>query len=99
MQHGFVADMGGFLLVPPDSTPFPVTAKQIHWLVVHQYLPFPDTISKEMEDKSKQDTIAKVVACFQIGYLVPQCLGRAAQHPTVTTMELSALAMVVTDLR
>ena len=29
-------DMGGFLLVSPDCRSFPVTAKQIHWLVTHE---------------------------------------------------------------
>jgi hypothetical protein len=55
MRHGFFADMGGFLLVPPDDnmTPFPVTAKQIYWLVVHYYLPFPNFTSAELADKSK----------------------------------------------
>ncbi|KUJ14219.1 uncharacterized protein LY89DRAFT_784208 [Mollisia scopiformis] len=98
MEHGFFADMGGFLLVPPDTVPFPATAKQIHWLIEHRYLPFPDVTSAELADKSKQDTVAKVVTCFQIGYLVLQCLGRAAQRLTVTTMELSALAIVVCSI-
>lgn len=98
MEHGFFADMGGFLLVPPDTVPFPAAAKQIHWLIVHRYLPFPDVTSAEPANKSKQDTVAKVVTCFQIGYLVLQCLGRAAQRLTVTTMELSALAIVVCSI-
>jgi hypothetical protein len=33
MRHGFFADMGGFLLVPRDSVSFPITTKQLHWLV------------------------------------------------------------------
>ena len=51
-----------------------------------------------MEDKSKQDTIAKVVTCFQFGCLIHQCLGRAAQRLTITTMELSAFAIVVCSI-
>jgi len=98
MRHAFFADMGGFLLVPPDTPPFPVTGKQIHWLVVHNYLPFPGTTSADLADKSKQDTIAKMVACFQISYLILQCLGRAAQRLTITTLELSALAIVVCSI-
>jgi hypothetical protein len=98
MRHGFFADMGGFLLMPTNGTPFPVTAKHIHWLVMHNYLPFPDVTLAEMSDKSKQDTIARVVTFFQIGYLVLQCLGRAAQRLTVTTMELSALAIVICSI-
>ena len=95
MRHGFFADMGGFLLVPSDCDPFPVTAKQIYWLVTHNYMPFPEVTSEEMEDKSKQDTVAKAINYLQVGYLILQCIGRAAQQLTVTTMELSALAIVV----
>lgn len=98
MRHAFFADMGGFLLVPPDTPPFPVSGKQMHWLVVHNYLPFPDTTSADLADKSKQDTIAKMVACFQSSYLILQCLGRAAQRLTITTLELSALAIVVCSI-
>lgn len=54
--------------------------------------------SKELWDKSKQDTVAKVITCFQISYLIVQCLCRAAQHLTITTMELSTLAIVVCSI-
>ncbi|KAI9808922.1 MAG: hypothetical protein M1827_007147 [Pycnora praestabilis] len=98
LRHGFFADMGGFLLEPRDSTPFPITSRHLHWLLVQDYLPYPDVTTEEIWDKSKQDTIAKIITCFQIGYLVLQCLGRAAQHLAITTMELSALAIVVCSI-
>jgi hypothetical protein len=98
LRHGFFADMGGFLLVPRDSTPFPITAKHLHWLVSHNYLRFPEISKKELWDKSKQDTIAKGITCFQISYLILQCIGRAAQHLAITTLELSALAIVACSI-
>ncbi|GLB07712.1 hypothetical protein AtubIFM57258_003073 [Aspergillus tubingensis] len=95
MRHGFFADMGGFHLVPPDGPPFPVTSKHIHWLVIHNYLPFPEITSEEITDRSKQDTVAKIVSCMQTSWMLLQCLGRAAQGLAITTLELSALAIVV----
>ena len=95
LKHGFFADMGGFLLTPPDSDPFPITARHLNWLVSNGFLPYPNVTPKEIWDKSKQDTLAKVITTFQISYLVLQCIGRAVQGLVITTMELSALAIVI----
>ncbi len=88
MRHAFFADMKGFLLHTPDSNPFPITAKHVHWLVTHDYLDMPDTTVKENNDKSKQDTIAKIVTVSQNSYLVLQSLGRYLQGLTITTRAL-----------
>jgi hypothetical protein len=64
LRYGFFADMGGFLFLPRDSNPFPITSKHLHWLVSKSYLTFPDVSSKELWDKSKQNTVAKVIARF-----------------------------------
>ena len=98
IRHGFFADMGGFLFVPRESTPFPVTSRHVHWLVSRRYLPFPDVPAKEICDKSKQDTVAKLISCFQIGYIMVQTMGRAGQRLAITTLELSALAIVVCSI-
>lgn len=98
MRHGFFADMGGFLLVPANGgsgTRFRITAKHLQYLVERKYIDYPEITKDELWDKSKQDTITKIITCFQIFYLVLQCLGRAVQGLAITTMELSALAIVV----
>ncbi|KAL8723806.1 MAG: hypothetical protein Q9181_007182 [Wetmoreana brouardii] len=95
LRHGFFADMGGFLLVPKDGRAFRITSKHLHYLIQRKYLEYPDITKEELWDKSKQDTITKVITCFQISYLVLQCVGRAVQGLEITTMELSALAIVV----
>jgi hypothetical protein len=98
LRHGFFADMGGFLFLPRDSSPFPITSKHLHWLVSHKHLAYPEVPPQEIWDKSKQDTIAKLISCFQICYLVVQTLGRAGQGLAITTLELSALAIVVCSI-
>ncbi|KAH3919595.1 hypothetical protein HBH56_016380 [Parastagonospora nodorum] len=98
MRHAFFADMGGFVLHTHDGTVFPVNALQLHWLVRHNYIEFPNITRREVWDKSKQDTFTKVITAFQVGYLVIQCSARAAQRLTITTLELNALAIVVCSL-
>lgn len=98
MKHAFFADMGGIEINPPDFVPFRVNAKQLHYLVTKGYLPYPNILRKEIWDKSKQDTIAKVITCVQIAYLILQCIGRALQGLAITTLELFALAIVVCSI-
>ncbi|KAK6538119.1 hypothetical protein TWF694_011001 [Orbilia ellipsospora] len=99
LRHGFFADMGGFVLMAEDfKEPFPATGKQLHWLITQGYLDYPETTTREIEDKSKQDTVAKVITCLQIGYIMLQCIGRTAQGIVITTMELSTLAIVVCSI-
>ena len=98
MRLAFFADMGGFVLKAPDCERFPLNAKQLHWLVTNEYIKYPEVSAEEMWDKSKQDRFSKVITSFQVGYLVLQCIGRAAQHLEITTLELNALAIVVCSL-
>lgn len=98
MRLAFFADMGGFVLLTPHSESFPLNAKQLHWLIVHQHVEYPEVKTDEIWDKSKQDRLSKVIASIQIGYFILQCIGRAAQHLVITTLELNALAIVVCSL-
>lgn len=98
MKHAFFADMGGIEIAPPDFVPFRVNAKQLHYLVTKGYMPYPNILRKEIWDKSKQDTVAKVVTCVQIAYLILQCIGRALQNLAITTLELFALAIVACSI-
>jgi hypothetical protein len=98
MRQAFFADMGGFMLHPKDGKPFPLNATQLHWLVENGCIEYPQITKKEIWDKSKQDTVAKVITAFQVGYLIIQCIARAAQKLAITTLELNALAIVVCSL-
>ncbi|KAF1915796.1 hypothetical protein BDU57DRAFT_586994 [Ampelomyces quisqualis] len=94
MRHAFFADMGGFVLHTGDGTIFPLNATQLHWLVRHDYVAFPNITRRDMWDKSKQDTFTKFITAFQVGYLIIQCSARAGQKLTIKTLELNALAIV-----
>ena len=94
MVHAFYADSGGFVLQARDSTPFPITAKQIQYLVVSKYMPLPAITRAEIWDKSKADRFAKYVASLQAGWLVLQVVARAVQHLPITLLELSTVALI-----
>ncbi|KAL6866745.1 hypothetical protein J3F83DRAFT_715568 [Trichoderma novae-zelandiae] len=40
------------------------------------YIQFPTTSDEEPLDKSNKDTVANLITCFQMGYLIIQCIAR-----------------------
>jgi hypothetical protein len=97
-RHAFFANMGGFELVPPDFPPFRINSRHIRWLVGRKYIAVPEVPDEELWDKSKRDTVAKIITCLQAGYLILQCVGRAVQRLHITTLELSTVAIVVCSI-
>ncbi|KAK0744525.1 hypothetical protein B0T21DRAFT_429102 [Apiosordaria backusii] len=98
MRMAFFADMGSFVLETPHSVPFPLNAKQLHWLVVNHHIPYPETDVDEIWDKSKQDRFARLITSFQVGYTILHAVGRAGQRLAITTLELNTLGIVVCSL-
>lgn len=98
MRMAFFADMGGFVLETTDCAPFPLNAKQLHWLVVNNHIQYPQTDVDEIWDKSKQDRFARLITAFQVGYTILHAIGRAVQGLAITTLELNTLGIVVCSL-
>ena len=95
IYHGFYATMGGFILQPRDSKPFPVDYKQLHYLVTRGYVRFPDITETKIRKMGKQDTFEKLLTLLQLGWFIVQCIGRAIQHLPITTLELATSGLVV----
>ncbi|KAI9658342.1 MAG: hypothetical protein M1821_002475 [Bathelium mastoideum] len=95
LRHGFFADMGGILLQPRDSTPFLINSRQLAYLVQHNYLDCPTITEEEIWDKSKADTLARILTLVQASWLGFQLVGRAILHLETSILELSAGAIVV----
>ncbi len=95
LRHAFYANMGGFVLQPRDSVPFPVNGKQLHYLVSKRYMELPALDEKEIWDKSKAAGFAKFVTCLQTGWLALQCICRAIQKMPMTTLELTTMSFVI----
>jgi hypothetical protein len=96
MTHAFYAESGGFMLTVPDcgGMQFPITAKQIHWLVEHDFLDIPCIAREEIWDKSKADFFAKAVAAMQVGWFVIQFIARGVQNLPITLLEVATLALI-----
>ena len=82
------------MLQTPDAGAFPVTAKQIHYLVKNGYQPLPTITKEEIWDKSKADILAKGIASVQVVWLVAQVIARGVQHLPITLLELSTVALI-----
>ncbi|KAK3342079.1 hypothetical protein B0T25DRAFT_433439, partial [Lasiosphaeria hispida] len=82
LQHAFFADMGGMLLQAPDCPPFLVNS-------------CPQITDEEIWDRSKADTMSKIITILQASYLMLHLLTRAILRLPTTTLELSAGAIVL----
>lgn len=94
LRHCFYANMGGFVLQPRDSVPFPIHGLHLIWLLEQKYLELPDITAEEIYDKSKATSFTKSLVCLQIGWFVLQCFGRAAQGLPLITLELFTISYV-----
>jgi len=98
MNHAFFADMGGFVLHPRDWTPFPIDAKQLHYLVVKGYLPYPAINKRVIADRNKIDGLVRFITVGQTLWFIANCITRSIQHLAITTLELTTVAFIFCTL-
>lgn len=98
MTHAFYADMGGFILQTRDWKPFPVDAKQLHYLVTEGYVEFPKLQKQGIADKNKVDGLLRIITLCQTLWFVFNMAGRAAQHLEITVGELTTAAFIVCSI-
>ncbi|OCK82516.1 hypothetical protein K432DRAFT_348859 [Lepidopterella palustris CBS 459.81] len=95
LNHAFFADMGGFVLYTRDWVPFPVNAKQLHYLVTKGYVKYPNIDKGVILDKNKMDGLVRVITLLQTLWFVITSLARVVQHLTLTAFELTTLGFIV----
>ncbi|KAH0534047.1 hypothetical protein FGG08_007354 [Glutinoglossum americanum] len=93
--HAFYANAGGFVLHTPDCSAFPIDAKSIYYLRSTGWIESPKITRENIWDRSKADLFAKGVALIQTGWLLLQCIARAAQGLAITPLELFTVAFTV----
>ena len=100
LTHAFLADMGGFMLHTRDWVPFPLNAKQVHYLVVGGYVPYTQVHIdiRHIEDKNKGGGMVRLITVWQISWYTISTIGRVVQHLAITTLELVALGFIVCTL-
>jgi hypothetical protein len=95
LVHGFYADSGGFVLQAPDAPSFPISAKQLHYLVQNGYIAVPEITQKEILDKSKADKFTKTIACLQTFWFITQCIARVINHLPLSPLELQTCSIII----
>ncbi|KAH7130723.1 hypothetical protein B0J11DRAFT_259756 [Dendryphion nanum] len=98
LEHSFFADMGGFELETLDRDPFPITAKQVTWLIENGFVDLPNITQKEIWDKSNADKFSKFLACFQTGFITIEAIVRTAHGLPISPLELCTIALALTSL-
>lgn len=93
--HGFFCDSGGFILRPPDTPPFPINTRALHYLIKEKYLEAPLLEKKDICDRSKADRFAKAFACVQSAYMICQSIARPIQQLDLSCLELVTDAFVM----
>lgn len=100
MTNAFFADMGGFVLQTKDWKPFPLNAKQLHYLVARGYIDYSQVglDEKTIEDKNGNDNIARLITVTQIIWFTITIIMRLFQHVAITTLELTTIGFIVCTL-
>ena len=95
MKEAFFTEMGGFVLHTRDQLPFPLDAKQLHYLVSKRYLQLPMLDHRAIEDKNKSDGLLRTITICQITWFLINIIGRWAQQLVVTTAELTTVSFIL----
>jgi hypothetical protein len=97
MTNAFFADMGGFELYDENGIPFPLDAKQVHFLVEKGYVqPSQVLIDKSViEEKNKCDHMTRILTIGQILWFSINLFARVGKGLPITTLELTTLGFVV----
>lgn len=100
LRHGFYANMGGIILRPRDSEPFPINSRQLHYLVTRGYLPYPKMIEKggNLDDTRYTMNMLKILALIQVFWFLTQFFARVSFSLTLTTLELITISYVFCTL-
>ena len=70
-------------------------AARLAMLIREPYeLQLPHSTKEELRDRSKSNTLAKLLACMQAGWLVVQCFARVNQHLATSQLEVATAGFV-----
>jgi hypothetical protein len=98
MKHAFYADSGGYFLHSPDFKPIPVNAKQLLYLIDHEYVDYPTLSEQDIDDKNKVDILLRAISIGQILWFSATVIARRAQDLIITGMELTTAAFIFCSL-
>lgn len=98
MAHAYYASMGGFTFGAEGRVDFPFSSRAtltptgLRVLAKYASDLIPRVTASEIKDKSKADSVAKLLLCTQIVWFFLQCITRLAQGLSISLLELNTLA-------
>ena len=100
LSHGFYANMGGIILQPRDSKPFPINSRQLHYLVTRGYVRYPTMVENgaNFDDTIYTMNMLKTLALIQIVWFLTQLFARVSLSLVLTTLELTTIPYVLCTL-
>lgn len=93
--HALFARMGGFRLVEPDGSKQPLRKAGFIEAVEKGQIDVPKISLKEIQEKSKRNNFAKIIAIFQTVWFLLQTMNRVVNGYQLTQLELSTSAYVL----
>ncbi|KAI1120294.1 hypothetical protein F5Y10DRAFT_290027 [Nemania abortiva] len=95
-RHAFFLDMGGMHLTSPDfPNGFPINGQQLHYLVKHGHVDFPDMTAMAIDERNSADTLSRLFTVWQVLWFSVTVIQRARNGLPTTTLELTTLNFVV----
>lgn len=94
MRHAFFTDMGGFILQPRDWVQFPINAKQLLWLIEHEYIAMPQVDAAAIRDRNKANGFVRFITAVQISWFCVNIAGRLAEGIAITAIEVTTVAFI-----
>lgn len=106
LRHSFCAEMGFWVAATRDDVPvrFPLNGKALLYLMKAGHISEQERKEKilieesSINDLNKFDSLARILAAGQAGWLVVNSIGRWAQGLPITTLELTVLGFFVPNL-
>ncbi|KAE8440498.1 hypothetical protein EG329_007422 [Mollisiaceae sp. DMI_Dod_QoI] len=95
MKHSFYANSGGFKLLTPDGFTIPVDAKQLLYLINHNYIAYPTLSVQDIEDKNKVDLLLRIISNAQTIWFCITVVARGTEGLVITGIELTAAAFIL----
>ncbi|KUJ17412.1 uncharacterized protein LY89DRAFT_684463 [Mollisia scopiformis] len=95
MKHAFYANSGGFKLRTPDDFTIPIDAKQLLYLINHNYIAYPTLSVQDIEDKNKVDLLLRLISNAQTIWFCITVVARGAEGLVITGMELTTAAFIL----
>jgi hypothetical protein len=95
MVHGFCVNMRGLALRTTDSHIYTVQSKHVETLVKCGIIKYPQFSERDIQDRSKADSLAKVVSIMQSTWTVVNVVSRAGNHLPITLLEIATMAFIL----